>query len=173
MELPGSSYLYTIATLSITYAGFAALIVIFRQIIGGGVSSYDVFVIRSILMRSFIIAFSAMLPPALALFDMSQSVIWRISSLFAALLLGLFNLTFPARRRAATHIPINKWALITIGSQTLITIFFLMMALGIFVEPAAGPFVIGVTACLLVSAIAYLAQLEIMLRGHVEKKKRK
>ena len=34
MELPGSNYLYTIATLSITYAGFAALIVIFRQIIG-------------------------------------------------------------------------------------------------------------------------------------------
>jgi hypothetical protein len=82
MELPGSSYLYTIATLSITYAGFAALIVIFRQIIGGGVSSYDIFIIRSLLMRSFIIAFSAMLPPALALFDVSQSFIWRASSLF-------------------------------------------------------------------------------------------
>ena len=108
MELPGSSYLYTIATLSITYAGFAAIIVIFRQIIGGGVSSYDIFVIRSVLMRSFIIAFSAMLPPALALFDLSQSVIWRISSLFAALLLGLFNLTFPARRRAATRTPIKN-----------------------------------------------------------------
>ena len=134
MELPGSSYLYTIATLSITYAGFAALIIIFRQIIGGSVSSYDIFVIRSVLMRSFIIAFSAMLPPALALFDLSQSVIWRISSFFAALLLGLFNVTFLTRRRAATHTPIHKWALITIGSQTLITIFFLMMAFGIFFE---------------------------------------
>jgi hypothetical protein len=80
-----------------------------------------------------------MLPPALALFDLSQSVIWRASSLFAALLLGLFTLTFPARRRAATHFPIPKWALITMGSQTLITIFLLMMVLGILVEPAAGP----------------------------------
>ena len=33
MELPGFSYLYTIITASITYAGFAALIVIFRQVI--------------------------------------------------------------------------------------------------------------------------------------------
>jgi hypothetical protein len=173
MELPGTSYLYTIATLSITYAGFAAIIVIFRQIIGGGVSSYDVFVIRSILMRSFIVAFSAMLPPALALFDLSHSVIWRISSLFAALLLGLFNLTFPARRRAATHLPINNWALMTIGSQILIMLFLLMMAFGIFVEPAAGPFVISITASLLVAAIAYMVQLEMILRGHVEKKKRK
>jgi hypothetical protein len=48
-----------------------------------------------------------------------------------------------------------------------------MMALGILVEPAAGPFVICITASLLVAAIAYLAQLEVMLRGHVEKKKRK
>jgi len=64
MELPGFSYLYTLATLAITYAGFAALIVIFRQIIGGGVSNYDVFIIRTILMRRFIVAFSAMLPPA-------------------------------------------------------------------------------------------------------------
>jgi hypothetical protein len=170
MELPGSSYLYTIATLSITYAGFAALIVIFRQIIGGGVSSYDIFVIRSVLMRSFIIAFSAMLPPALALFDLSQSVIWRISSLFAALLLGSFNLTFLARRRAATRTPIHKLALVTFGSQSLITIFFLMMAFGIFVEAAAGPFVMSITASLVVAAVAYMAQLEVMLRGHVEKK---
>jgi hypothetical protein len=173
MELPGSSYLYTIATLAITYAGFAALIVIFRQIIGGGVSSYDVFVIRSILMRSFIVAFSAMLPSALAFFDLSQSTIWRISSLFAAVLLGLFTVSFPFRRSAATHLPINRWALMTMGSQALITIFLLMLALRILVEPAAGPFLISVTAILIVSAIAYMAQLDVMLRGHVEKKKRK
>ena len=173
VELPGSNYLYTIATLSITYAGFAALIVIFRQIIGGGVSNYDIFVIRSVLMRSFMIAFSAMLPPALALFDLSQSVIWRISSLFAALPLGLFTLTFLARRRAVTDLPISKWALVTIGSQTLITIFLLMMVLGILVEPAAGPFVVAITAILIVAAVTYLLNLNIMLRGYVKKEKRK
>ena len=82
-------------------------------------------------------------------------------------------MTFPARRRAATHLPIHKWALITIGSQTLIVMLLLMMALGIFVEAAAGPFVINITAILIVSAVAYMAQLEVILRGQVEKKKRK
>ena len=171
MELPGSTYLYTIATLSITYAGFAALIVIFRQIIGGGVSSYDVFVIRSVLMRSFIIAFSAMVPPALAFFDLSQSAIWRISSLCAAIPLGVFTLTFQARRSAVTDRPISKWAAVNMGSQALITIFLLMMALEIFIKPAAGPFVIAITASLIVAANAYLVQIEIMLRGPREKKK--
>lgn len=41
------------------------------------------------------------------------------------------------------------------------------------VEPAPGPFVISVTAMLIVSAIAYMALLEVMLGGHVEQKKRK
>jgi hypothetical protein len=61
MELPGTSYPYTNATLSITYAGFAALIVTFRQIIGGGVSIYNVFVIRSVLKRSFVFSFAAVI----------------------------------------------------------------------------------------------------------------
>ena len=172
MELPGSSYLYTIFTGSITYAGFAALIVIFRQIIGGRVSSYDVFVVRVVLMRSFIVA-SAMLPPALALFDLSHPVIWRISSLFAAFLLGLFTLTYHARRRAITGLPNSAWFLIAAGWQSLIAIFLLMMALGIFVEPTAGPFVVSITALLLLAAISYLVALDVLLRGHVEKKSRR
>ena len=74
---------------------------------------------------------------------------------------------------SVTDIPIPTWALVTHGLQMLIAIFLLAIALGIFVEPAAGPFVMSITACLLVSAVAYLAQLEVMLRGHVKMKKRK
>ena len=93
MELPGTGLLYTVATLSITYAGFAALIVIFRQIIGGGVSNYDVFIIRAVLLRSFIVICCALLPASLALFDLSQSAIWRVSSIVAAVMHALFILT--------------------------------------------------------------------------------
>ena len=173
MELPGSSYLYTIVTASITYAGFAALIVIFRQIIGGGVSNYDVFLIRTVLMRSFIVAISAMMPPLLGLFDLSHSAVWRMSSLIAALLMGSYVVTFRTRRRAVTDIPVPTWALIAHALQAFIAIFLLMIALGIFVEPAAGPFAFGVTAFLLLSFFTYLAQLELLIRGHPDRKKRK
>jgi hypothetical protein len=173
MELPGSNYLYTIITVSITYAGFAALLMIFRQIIGGGVSNYDLYLIRTVLMRSFIVAISAMMPPLLALFDLSHSVIWRVSSLIAALLQGLYVLTFAARRRAVTDIPVPTWALIIHMLGVFTTIFLLMIALGIFVEPAAGPFAFGVTAFLILSFVTYLAQLEPLVRGHPDKKKRR
>ena len=170
MELPGTSYLYTLATLSITYGGFAALIIIFRQIIGGGVSEYDVFVIRAVLLRSFIVTGCALLPPALVLFDLSHSIIWRLSSIVAAILQGLFVLTHRARRRVATNVPAHRSSLIPIGLGAVTAIALLMNALGIFGEPAAGPFVIGVTAFLILSFYAYLLQLEILLRGNIEQK---
>ena len=34
MELPGSAYLYTLATLSMTFAGFSAIAIVLRQTIG-------------------------------------------------------------------------------------------------------------------------------------------
>ena len=173
MELPGSNYLYTIITVSITYAGFAALLMIFRQIIGGGISNYDVYLIRTVLMRSFIVATSAMMPPLLGLFDLSHPVIWRVSSLIAALLQGSYVATLRVRRRAVTDIPFPTWALITHTLQAFITIFLLMVALGILVEPAAGPFAFGVTAFLILSFVTYLAQLGTLIRGHPDKKKRK
>jgi len=171
MELPGSGYLYTITTVSITYAGFAALIIIFRQIIGGGVSNYDVYLVRNVLLRSFIVAVCSIVPPLLGLFDLSQSTIWRASSLIAALVQVSYVLTVPARRRAVTDIPVPKWALVTYVLQLLIVAFFLIIALGMFVKPAAGPFAAGVTAFLLMSFFAYSAQLGTMLRGPLDQEK--
>ena len=172
MELPGTGYLFTIATISITYAGFAALIVIFRQIIGGGVSNFDVFVIRAVLLRSFIITCSALLPPALVLFDLSHTVIWRIASVVAALLQGAFVLTHRIRRRAITEFPTPTWALIALGLGGLTSIALLMNALGVFGKPAAGPFVICVTAFLILSFYAFLNHLEGLLRGPMKQKRK-
>lgn len=43
MELPGIAYLYSLATVSITFVGFAALLIVVRQSIGGQVTSYDMY----------------------------------------------------------------------------------------------------------------------------------
>jgi len=43
MELPGTSYLYNLTMISVTFAGFAALIAAFRQMVGGRLTRYDAF----------------------------------------------------------------------------------------------------------------------------------
>jgi drug/metabolite transporter (DMT)-like permease len=109
----------------------------------------------------------------LGLFDLPHSIIWRISSLIAALLMGSYVLTFPARRREVTNIPVPTWALVIYVLQLVVVAFLLMIAAELFIKPAAGPFAVGVTAFLLMSFIAYIAQLAAMLRGPLDKKKHK
>ena len=41
MELTGSAYLFALAAVSITFSGFSALIMTFRQTVGSGLSRLD------------------------------------------------------------------------------------------------------------------------------------
>jgi hypothetical protein len=173
MELPGSAYLYALATISITYAGFAALIVVFRQTTTGKLTSYDLFFVRSVLLRSFIVIVCAMLPPVLALFDLPHPTIWRISSLIAGLLQAVFVLTWPLRRRSISDVPITKWILIQNGLILLTAIYLLSTAFDIFFKPASGPFAIGLSIFLYLSFTSYLISLEVLLRGYSKEKRRK
>ena len=164
MELPGSSYLYALATISITYAGFAVLVTVFRQVMGGALSGFDIFFIRSVLARSFMIAGFAMLPPLLALFELPPSIIWRSSSAAAAILQGIFVLTWTARRRAVTDTPLPRSSVVNNVFQLLTALFLLVNALGIVFNPAAGPFAAGVTAFMLSAAVSYMIALKLLLQ---------
>jgi hypothetical protein len=163
MELPGTSYLYNLTMISVTFAGFAALIAAFRQMVGGRLTRYDAFLIFSALVRSLIVIISALLPPLLALFKLSAPAIWRVSSLTAAILIALFTLSWPLIRRAVKDAPFPIMAKLYFYIQALTAIFLLMVALGILFEPAAGPFAAGVSVFMLTSWFAVLLSLEILL----------
>jgi hypothetical protein len=172
MEISGSNYLYTLALISITFAGFAVLIAIFRQMIGGRLSDHDLWIVRNVLFRSFIVVACAMLPPLLALYELSHSTIWRLSSLITAVLLVL-SAFVSLRIRIASKLQLSNVFLALLLVQILTMIFLLMIALGIFFEPAAGHFAVGVTAIMLTAISGYLASLTVLFRGHPTEKKRK
>jgi len=163
MELPEAGYLYALATISITYAGFAALAIILRQAIGGKPSDLDAFFIRNVLVRSFMIAGFSILPPLLAMFKLPQSTIWRASGAVAAVLQCLFILIWYLRRRTVTDRPLPRLSLANVIFQLLTALFLLLNAAGIAFAPGAGPFSAGVTAFMLSAAIAYMIALGTLL----------
>ena len=101
MELAGSAYLYTLATVAITFVGFSALLIFFRQTVGGSATKYDAYFMISFIQPGFIVTAGALLPPLLALFDLAPDAIWRMSSAVSAVPILLFVVTVPGRRRAA------------------------------------------------------------------------
>src|SRR5215470_12814952 len=103
MELPGANYLYALAGISVTFVGFAALLLVFRQTIGGKMTDYDRHFTLSFMQAGFIVTAGGLLPQLVAFYNMSQASVWRVSSMIMAVPVFIFVATTPSRRRTATR----------------------------------------------------------------------
>jgi hypothetical protein len=174
MELPGTGYLYNLTLISVTFAGFAALIAAFRQMVGGKLTKHDAFLIRSALIRSLIVIVCALLPPLLALFEIQASVIWRTSSFIAAGLITVFTLVWPTIvRRNATNLPVSLTAKAYHLVQLLAALLLLPVALGALPQHAVGYFVAALTVFMITSWISVLLSLEILFHTNERAGRRK
>ena len=75
VELKGAILLYTMAGLMVTFAGFSALLLAVRQAAGGRLSQIDRYLAKTVLTQLFVLTAGALLPPIIALYDMSESLI--------------------------------------------------------------------------------------------------
>src|SRR5690242_11414647 len=98
MEFEGASFLYTLATLMITFAGFSALLFVIRQAAGAKLSLLDRFIVRNVLSYTFLLTAAALLPALFALYRVEETWIWRLSGLLLAIPLLALQTTYPARR---------------------------------------------------------------------------
>lgn len=98
--MDASAYLYTIATVGMTFAGLSVLTMILRQMLGGQMTKFDTFVTRTWVQLGFMTTLGSILPPLLLLFGGSAEIAWRSSSGIMAVILGVWALTFPRRRQA-------------------------------------------------------------------------
>jgi hypothetical protein len=105
MSLQAVSYLQTLSTIAVTFVGFAALVIILRQALGGEMSKMDILLTRIFIQLGFMVAAGSLLPSLLGLFPWSTSVVWRLSSAIVGVPTLLFALTSPARRRVASGVP--------------------------------------------------------------------
>jgi hypothetical protein len=104
-----SGYLYTIATVGMTFAGLSVLTMILRQMLGGRLTKWDSWVTRTWIQLGFMTTLGSILPPLLMLFGGAAPIAWRISSGIMAVVLGSWALTFPRRRHAVnpTRLPLE------------------------------------------------------------------
>jgi len=166
MEVIGVAYLYTLATLSMTFVGFTAIVLFLRQALGHHLSRFDALLAHIYMELGMIVTGGSMLPPLLIIWDLPQIMVWRLSSAVAALPALLFVLTYPSRRRAATsgQTPLYLW--VSSSMYLLIGLSFLANAAGFFREAAPRVFATAITAMFFVSAWAFLQALNVILRYH-------
>jgi hypothetical protein len=149
-------YLYTIATVGMTFAGLSVLTMILRQMLGGRITKWDSWVTRTWIQLGFMTTFGSILPPLLTLFAAPAPIAWRISSGVMAIVLGSWALTFPRRRRAVnpTRLPLE-----VVMFSLAMDIAALALAANAIVVPGellAGVYAAGVTAILTAAGLLFL-----------------
>jgi len=163
VELTGSNYLYALATTSVTFVGFSALLIVFRQSMGGGLTRYDAYFTLSFIQAGFIVTAGALLPPLLAFYGWTPLVVWRVAAGAIAVPIIWFVASVPGRRRAATGGPTPAFVRALLLLQLIVALALLLSASGSFPGRAAAVYATAMTAMLFTSGVAYLIALGVAL----------
>jgi hypothetical protein len=163
MESPGTSYLYTMALLGMTFMGFAAIVMLLRQTLGGHLRPFDALFARVYMEFAVIVSMGAMLPPLLMFCELPTGVVWRLSSVLVGLPLLWIAVSYPARRRAATGEPTPRYVRVNMTIILMISVTFLIAATGMLHERSGPAFLAALTVFLTSVLIAWLRALSIIL----------
>jgi hypothetical protein len=166
MELPGTSYFLTLATISITFVAFSTIVVVFRQAQGAGLMEYEVVLLRLYLVSGLEATVFSLLPPLLGLFGIAPGWVWRASSLAFALVLIWRGIYFMRRQSRFERRRLIDFLYIIY----FVTILGLLInGLGFFIQPNPGLYALAATWLLVNAIIAFVLSLERFL--HPPRKK--
>jgi hypothetical protein len=149
-------YLYTIATVGMTFAGLSVLTMILRQMLGGQITKWDSFVTRTWIQLGFMTTLGSILPPLLTLFGVPAPIAWRISSGTMAVILGSWALTFPRRRRAVNPARLPLQVVIFSLAMDVAALALAANAIVVPGELLAGVYAAAVTAILIGAGMLFL-----------------
>ena len=164
MEIQGAAYLNTLATLSITFVGFSALLIFFRQTAGGGLSKYDNYFVITFIQTGFIVTIGSIIPQIVFAFGMAEALAWRISSGVIAIPLLVFVVTLPGRRRAVTGKPMPVGIRIPLGCQWGAALILILNLAGVPLAPAFPLYGAALAVVLITAMTAFLFALGIIFR---------
>ena len=164
MEPSGSTYLYALAAVSITFIGFSALLVIFRQARGDALTRYEGYFVLSFIQPGLIVTGGSLLPSVLSLYGIAAQTVWRASSIVVAIPILIFVATLPGRRRAATSgAPIPRYVQVLALLQFAIAVYLIAVAAGVATATGIGPYAASLTALLFTTVAAYVIALGVAL----------
>jgi hypothetical protein len=146
MAVDPATFLYALAGLMITFAGFSALLLALRPAAGAKLSLLDRYLAKTVMTNIFVLTAGALLPALLSLYGIQEKWIWRGSGVLFALPMLFLQLTYPLRRRKA------------VGKGPPLAVFAVLVVFGATVTLAMLGYVLGGLPC---SGAAYITALTI------------
>jgi hypothetical protein len=168
MEFKGEAYLYTLAGLMITFAGFSSLLLAVRPAAGAKLSLLDRYLAKTVMTYMFVLTAGALLPALLSLYGVQEKSIWRDSTVLFALPMLSLQITYPFRRRRVigTGPPPAIFAVfVVLGSA--VTLAMLGYVLG-GLQYCAAVYITGLTIDFFTVVFGYLVALDVIMQQPAE-----
>ena len=165
MEFKGATFLYTLAGLMITFAGFSALLLALRPAAGATLSMLDRYLAKTVMTYIFVLTAGALLPALFALYNIQEKLIWRGSGVLFGLPMLSLQVTYPRRHRKVVGKGPPPAVFVVFGSAA--TVAMLGYALGGFQYRAAA-YITALTIDFFTVAFAYVIALEVIMRQTME-----
>src|SRR5436305_3704879 len=112
MTAAESYYLSRLASLSLSFVGFSAVVVTLRGALGGKLSDRHLRLVRLYIEGGLLVTALALVPTLLNLLHIPDSVTWQLSSAAAASIFTVLLLIQFRRRRAIEPGPFPLWVVV-------------------------------------------------------------
>ena len=164
MDFKGATYLYTLAGLMITFAGFSALLLTLRPATGAKLSVLDRYLAKTVMTYIFVLTAGALLPALLALYEVPEKWIWPSSAVLFALPMLSLQVTYPRRRRKEVGKgppPAIFAVLVVLGSAATLAMFAYVLA---GLPYSAAAYGTALTIDFFTVAFAYVVALDVIMQ---------
>jgi len=157
-----SDYLGRLATLSLSFVGFSAVVVTLRGELGGELSDRHLRLVRLYIEGGLLVTALALVPSLLELLHVTETALWRSASAVAASILTIL-LVIQFRRRRAIEGRFPLWVVVLYVIATLAVAALWCNVAGILFAPNAGPYALVLTWSLFVFGFTFVRTIELFL----------
>jgi hypothetical protein len=158
-----SSFLFSLAALALSFAGFSAVVVTLRGALGGEISERHLRLVRLYIEGGLLVTALALVPALLDLLHLPASIIWPVSSGVAASILTAMLLSQFRRRRAIEGGRFPAWVVVVNAISILAVAGLWLNVAGIPFAPSVGPYAIALTWALCVFGFIFVRTIDTFL----------
>jgi hypothetical protein len=158
-----SDYLLRLATLSLSFVGFSAVVVTLRGALGAELSDRHLRLVRLYIEGGLLVTALALVPTLLNVLHVPDTVTWRLSSAAAALIFTLVLVIQFRRRRMVEPGRFPPWVIIIYAVSIAAVAGLWLNVVGIPFPSSVGPYAVVLTWALCIFGFIFVRTIELFL----------
>jgi len=166
MESHSSEFFYALATLSMAFVGFSAIVAVLHQSTGKPLSAFHILITSVFVELGLMATGFAMLAPILTVCGLRGDQVWRASSAIMLTVLAPWLFYYPTRRKAATRkqkFPPRVYVMLILGALAIVALCLNLA--GLLIDPGPAAVALATVYVLSFASVAFIATYTSFLRG--------